>query len=119
VSPDDAGVIATWATVLDDLDAHVFAAGRAHGQGQGQAQAGSPGGAGSTPAGPSPWSPPAGLGPLPADLAVRAADLLAEQRSVTARLADHRYDVLKQLGAVRAVERSQAPERPVYLDTAG
>ena len=117
MSPDAAGVIATWATVLDDLDAHVFAAGRA--QGQGGSQDRTQGGAGSAPAGPSPWSPPAGLGPLPADLAVRAADLLAEQRSVTARLADHRYDVLKQLGAVRAVERSQAPERPVYLDTAG
>ena len=117
MSPDDAGVIATWATVLDDLDAHVFAAGRA--QGQGEPQDRTQGGAGSTSVRPSPWSPPAGLGPLPADLAVRAADLLAEQRSVTARLADHRYDVLKQLGAVRAVERSQAPERPVYLDTAG
>ena len=119
MSPDDAGVIATWATVLDDLDAHVFAAGRAQGQGQGEPQDRTQGGAGSAPAGAQPWSPPAGLGPLPADLAVRAADLLAEQRSVTARLADHRYDVLKQLGAVRAVERSQAPERPVYLDTAG
>jgi hypothetical protein len=65
------------------------------------------------------WTPPAGLGPLPADLADRAAAVASVQRGALARLDAARKAVLAHLGAVRSVESSREPERPVYLDATG
>lgn len=63
-----------------------------------------------------PWTPPVGLGPLPAHLAERARTLLARQLHVSRELASaarnsRRHD--------RAVSHLQAttPAPPVYLDT--
>ena len=65
------------------------------------------------------WTPPAGLGPLPAELADRAAAVAGVQRGALARLDAARKAVLAHLGAVRSVESAREPERPVYLDATG
>ncbi|TWX38561.1 hypothetical protein ES689_07995 [Frigoribacterium sp. ACAM 257] len=65
------------------------------------------------------WAPPAGLGPMPAELADRAAAVAGAQRGALARLDAARKAVLAHLGAVRSVESSHEPERPVYLDATG
>ncbi|WP_423921944.1 hypothetical protein ACPEEZ_01755 [Frigoribacterium sp. 2-23] len=65
------------------------------------------------------WTPPTGLGPLPADLATRASSLVERQGGVIARLEAARLSVLQHLGFVGRVERSHEPERPVYLDVVG
>lgn len=98
MSPDDGEAIATWASVLDDLET---------------ATARSVDGA------PAAWAPPLGLGPLPVDLQPRAEEVLARQHGARQRLDAELRDVTGQLGAVRAVGRSAAPERPVYLDVSG
>jgi len=98
VSPEDGEAIATWASVLDDLETATARSGEV---------------ASGT------WAPPVGLGPLPVDLQPRAAEVLARQQSTRQRLDAELRDVTGQLGAVRAVGRSAAPERPVYLDVSG
>ncbi|MBP1240031.1 hypothetical protein ABID92_001829 [Frigoribacterium sp. PvP120] len=65
------------------------------------------------------WTPPTGLGPLPAELADRAADVAAAQRDALAQVDDARLVVLRHLDVVRTVEASHQPERPVYLDATG
>jgi len=65
------------------------------------------------------WTPPSGLGPLPAELAERAAAVAGAQRTALARLDAARKAVLAHLGAVRSVESAREPERPVYLDATG
>ena len=65
------------------------------------------------------WTPPAGLGPLPPELADRAAAVAGVQRGALARLDAARKAVLAHLGVVRSVESSHEPERPVYLDATG
>jgi hypothetical protein len=70
-------------------------------------------------AAPLPWAPPTGLGPMPAALADRASSVLARQSVLVARLVEARSAVQQQLGAVRRVEASHEPARPVYLDALG
>ena len=65
------------------------------------------------------WTPPSGLGPLPAELAERASAVAGVQRGALARLDAARKAVLAHLGAVRSVESAREPERPVYLDATG
>ena len=65
------------------------------------------------------WQPPRDLGPLPADLAERAAAVVEVQRGALARLEAAKAAVLRHLGVVRTVEASHQPERPVYLDATG
>ena len=98
MSPDDAEAIATWASVLDDLETAAARAGREA---------------------PGAWAPPLGLGPLPIDLQPRAREVLALQHGARGRVDAELRDVTGQLGAVRAVGRSAAPERPVDLDVPG
>lgn len=98
MSPDDGEAIATWASVLDDLE--TATARSAH-------------------AVPGTWVPPLGLGPLPVDLQPRAEQVLALQEDARDRAGAELRDVTGQLGAVRAVVSSAAPERPVYLDVSG
>jgi len=77
------------------------------------------GAASSPPAPPLPWAPPTGLGPMPAALSDRASSVLSRQSALVARLVEARSAVQQQLGAVRRVEASHEPGRPVYLDALG
>lgn len=65
---------------------------------------------------PDPWAPPAGLGPLPAALAERAAALLDRQVEVTRQVAEAALLARRHSRAAQAM-RSAAPASPVYIDT--
>jgi hypothetical protein len=113
VSPRTERTHAAWRAALDELEALVA-----------EADASLPTTAdGSTdpavPAAPRHWTPPTGLGPLPQELSTRASSLVERQRRVLGRLEAARAAVLQHLGAVRTVEASHEPSRPVYLDATG
>lgn len=64
-----------------------------------------------------PWSPPPGLGPLPADLRPRAEDLLRRQREV---LAAGRQELARIGAGISDSRRAPArytAEPAVYIDT--
>lgn len=105
MSPDLGALDADWVALLDELESAATPPPAS-------------GGAGAVDdAGPvAPWSPPTDLGPLPGELAERAGAVLARAREAAERLGAERRDVLGQLGALRAVGGTAAPERPVYLD---
>lgn len=63
-----------------------------------------------------PWTPPAGLGPLPLALVERATTLLDRQLEVARRLAEAADLSRRHMRAAQAL-RSAAPSVPVYLDT--
>jgi hypothetical protein len=64
-----------------------------------------------------PFRPPAGLGPLPAELAARADDLLRQARDLEIELADNVAALAQDLAVVRTVSSSTArPSRPVFVD---
>ena len=65
----------------------------------------------------TPWQEPTGLGPIPRELVGRASRLLAAQRDRIAVLEQERRTTLDHLGALRAVDATQAPRPSVYLDT--
>jgi hypothetical protein len=111
VSPRTDRTHAAWRAALDELEALVA-----------DTDASLPAGDADTvtaPTAPRRWAPPAGLGPLPQDLATRASSLAERQRGVIGRLEAARAAVLQHLGAVRTVEASHEPSRPVYLDATG
>ena len=110
MSPRTDRTHAAWLAALDELEA---VAGRDPQLSVDGAGAGAGAGASAV------WTPPAGLGPLPAELADRAAAVAGAQRGALARLDDARKAVLAHLGAVRSVESSHEPERQVYLDATG
>ncbi|MFL4479368.1 hypothetical protein ACIPUB_13955 [Paeniglutamicibacter sp. ORCA_105] len=64
------------------------------------------------------WSPPAGIGDLPPELAPRARALLAEMDSLTPVLGERRDEAARQLRAVSSVPRDSAATS-VYLDSVG
>lgn len=64
----------------------------------------------------SAWTPPAGLGPLPAPLAERARALLDRQLEVGRRLAEAAELSRRHSRAAQAL-RQAPPAVPVYLDT--
>jgi len=66
-----------------------------------------------------PWTPPDGLGPLPAELAPRAQALAAALTAAAARLAAARDEIARQLAAVRSVPLAEDGGSSVYLDVAG
>lgn len=66
-----------------------------------------------------PWTPPAGLGPLPAELAPRAQALVAALNEAAARTAAARDEIARQLAAVRSVPLAEDGGSSVYLDVAG
>ena len=110
-SHDAASRVAAWSVVLDDLEARVTRLERDGRPGvTGRADAD-----GTDPA----WTAPTGLGPVPSVLTTRASSVLARQRAVLRSLVDDRAAVVQQLGAVRRVEASHEPGRPVYLDALG
>jgi hypothetical protein len=108
VSPRTDRTHAAWLAALDELEAVA-------GRDPQAVAAGADAGAGTI----GTWTPPAGLGPLPPELADRAAAVAGAQRGALARLDAARKAVLAHLGVVRSVESSHEPERPVYLDATG
>ena len=116
-----------WSAVLDDLERWLDDAERTlstigpePSSGVEQPSGVEPAGAASSPStAPRPWAPPTGLGPMPAALSDRASSVLSRQSVLVARLVEARSAVQQQLGAVRRVEASHEPGRPVYLDALG
>ncbi|MDY0945373.1 hypothetical protein SOM11_05170 [Frigoribacterium sp. CFBP9039] len=110
-----------WSAVLDDLERWLDDAERTLSTiGPEPSRGVEPAGAASSPpAPPLPWAPPTGLGPMPAALSDRASSVLSRQSALVARLVEARSAVQQQLGAVRRVEASHEPGRPVYLDALG
>ena len=113
MSPRAEHTHAAWRAALDELEALVAEADVSPSAG-GPATAAGPTST-STPR----WTPPTGLGPLPQELATRASSLAERQGRVLERLEAARAAVLQHLGAVRSVEASHEPSRPVYLDATG
>jgi hypothetical protein len=113
VSPRTERTHAAWRAALDELEALVAEADASLPTGDADTVTATA----STPA--RRWTPPSGLGPLPQDLATRASSLAERQRGVIGRLEAARAAVLQHLGAVRTVEASHEPSRPVYLDATG
>ncbi|WP_372698481.1 hypothetical protein [Arthrobacter sp. JSM 101049] len=66
-----------------------------------------------------PWTPPAGLGPLPAELAPRAQALVAALNDAAVRTVAARDEIARQLAAVRSVPLAEDGGSSVYLDVAG
>jgi hypothetical protein len=115
VSPRTDRTHAAWLAALDELEAVAGRDPQLTADGAGVSGAGAGVGLGAI----GTWTPPAGLGPLPAELAGRASAVAGVQRGALARLDAARKAVLAHLGAVRSVESSHEPERPVYLDATG
>jgi len=101
-----------WVAVLDELER--TAAKAAHPSSRGTS--GEPGSSGEMLAA---WSPPAGIGPLPAALADRATRLLGAQRDAGALLQEERARVARHLVTVRAVDPARPARESVYLDVLG
>jgi hypothetical protein len=68
---------------------------------------------------PPPWTPPAGIGQIPAELVERARALLAGQRELSAELEVGKNEVARHLAAIRSVPAMRAPSASVYLDVTG
>jgi hypothetical protein len=65
----------------------------------------------------APFAPPAGLGPLPADLGERANELLRQSWDLEVELADSVRALSEDLAMVRAVVTSTArPSTPLFVD---
>ena len=65
------------------------------------------------------WTPPAGLGTIPAELAERVRDLVHNQQKLIGELETARNLTAKHLAAVRAVPPKRDARASVYLDVAG
>ena len=63
-----------------------------------------------------PWTPPVGLGPLPAHLVERARTLLARQLDVSRQLTSAALNSRRHDRAVSHLQVT-SPAPPVYLDT--
>lgn len=68
---------------------------------------------------PGPWTPPTGIGPIPAELVARAQELLAGQRELGAELEAGKNEIARHLAAIRSVPAMRAPSASVYLDVTG
>jgi hypothetical protein len=65
-----------------------------------------------------PWSPPAGLGPLPLDLRPRADAILNRQLAAAQALALAMVANRRQAEMAARIEAGDDPRRPAYLDCA-
>jgi hypothetical protein len=63
-----------------------------------------------------PWTPPAGLGPLPLDLRPRADSLLARQFAAVAAVACALATTRRQAAVAGLLEAGQDVLRPSYVD---
>lgn len=92
-----------WARALDALEAQIVV-GRQLTEGR-------------SPAVPEPWSAPADLGPLPAELLERAGELHARQQALLADLPESIARVRRQLSVTKKVsDATTSARRPVYID---
>ena len=99
----------SWEQALDGLEAHVV---RAEQIIAGMLPADSVESAGSVP-----WSPPTGLGPLPAEFVFRARTLLERQERLIAAIPQVLAETGKQRRlADRVGDATTNPTLPVYLD---
>ncbi len=64
------------------------------------------------------WTPPADLGPLPADLLSRAAAILDRQLQVAEELTRRMVDNRRQVELSSRMASRETARKPVYLDTA-
>lgn|GEM_PF-1386593 len=116
---------AAWAVVLDRLEADANAmadttgnpAGNATETPEGDAAERVESGTG-TSAG-EPWSPPRGLGPIPAELVARARSVHRTQLAAAEYLEGRRDEAARHLAAVSAVPRGDGADRSRYLDVIG
>jgi hypothetical protein len=97
--------VAAWGRALDRLEADAVAAGQlldGHVLTDGE-----------------PWQPPAGIGPLPAELAQRAVALLDRMLPLHGELATAQEQIRRQLAATRRVTEatSQVRRTSLYIDT--
>jgi hypothetical protein len=65
-----------------------------------------------------PWSPPAGLGPLPLDLRPRADAILARQLATAAAMVAGIGATRRQAALAGRLESGRDDDRPAYLDCA-
>ena len=65
-----------------------------------------------------PWSPPAGLGPLPLDLRPRADAVLQRQLAAAAALAVAAATTRRQAAVADRIEAGPGTPRPAYVDCA-
>lgn len=65
------------------------------------------------------WTPPSGLGPVPAELAGRLLAVQARHRDATERLARTRAGVAGALAAARTALATKDPAPGIYLDQEG
>ncbi len=65
----------------------------------------------------SEWTPPAGLGPLPADLVPRATALLAAQQDAILRAGVELDRIGQELSALRRPPGSGSTGTAAYIDT--
>ncbi|GEP28328.1 hypothetical protein E3O11_16915 [Cryobacterium levicorallinum] len=136
------GNLSAWEAVLEDLELRVDAAARSimgvtDGGRSGSGVAGSSASAGSLAVSASStseflganvlaaadsaanWTPPWGLGAIPAELVERVRDLLHNQHKLIGELETARNLTAKHLAAVRAVPPKHDARASVYLDVAG
>jgi hypothetical protein len=65
-----------------------------------------------------PWSPPAGLGPMPLDLRPRADEVLARQLAAARAVAGALATTRQQAAVASRMLTDRAPQRPAYVDCA-
>ena len=107
----DAAARVAWGAALDDLEVSLDTAARALAVSTSAEE-----GLASTL---TAWTPPIGLGALPADVAERVQDLLRNQQKLIIELEQARSLTLKHLTAVRSVPSERDARASVYLDVAG
>ena len=65
---------------------------------------------------PEPWTPPTGLGPIPADLIPQAESLMHAQRVAMAGIRARKDDVSARLKVMRQLPQLFHGDMPVYVD---
>jgi hypothetical protein len=101
----DGSDLAAWERELDRLEADVTAAERLLDEREvGEIE---------------PWTPPEGLGPLPAELAERVFNLLDRMMPLHSELPAAQEQIRRQLGATRRVAEAttQVRRTSLYIDT--
>jgi hypothetical protein len=62
------------------------------------------------------WTPPQGLGPIPADLVQIARNVEAAQKAAVVRLEEAKRTTARHLAAVQSVPEGRTSGRAVFLD---
>lgn len=102
MSPDHAGALTAWARALDELDAMASVAGEHAGE--------------TAVAHLAAWTPPTGLGRLPAELVDRALEVLVRQADVVDRLHAAIVENRRHSRALTCVPRAHDSTAAAYLD---